>query len=130
MNRCATVAGMVMSLSLFIGAVHAQVPRQFPSKALRGEVVGTAPPEVSLNGQPARLAPGARIRGPQNRYELTSYLNGKTVIVNYTVEDISGQLMDVWVLTPAEIAKQPWPTTREQARTWLFNPVTQTWTRP
>ena len=36
----------------------AQVQRNFTAKALRGEIVFGTPPEVKLNGKPARLAPG------------------------------------------------------------------------
>jgi hypothetical protein len=43
-------------------AAAAQAPRNFPATALRGEIVITQPPELLLNRQPARLAPGARIR--------------------------------------------------------------------
>jgi hypothetical protein len=39
-------------------------------------------------------------------------------------------LMDVWVLTPDELAKKPWPTTPAEAAAWQFNPSAQTWSRP
>ena len=29
-----------------------------------------------------------------------------------------------------EAARKPWPVTREQAGTWTFDPMAQTWTRP
>ena len=44
--------------------------------------------------------------------------------------DSMGQLGDVWILTPAEAAKRPWPATQEQAEAWLFDASTQTWSRP
>jgi hypothetical protein len=40
------------------------------------------------------------------------------------------QLSDVWILTPAEAAKRPWPVTPQQAETWQFDASTQTWSRP
>ena len=40
--------------------------RSFPATALRGELTVLQPPEVLLNGRPARLSPGARIRGENN----------------------------------------------------------------
>ena len=49
--------------SLLQRAAHAQ--RIFQTNALRGELVLKAPPEALLNGKPARLAPGARIRNQQ-----------------------------------------------------------------
>ena len=30
----------------------------------------------------------------------------------------------------AEMARQPWPVTPQQAATWAFNPDTQTWSKP
>ncbi|MFT3819257.1 MAG: hypothetical protein QM750_16720 [Rubrivivax sp.] len=129
MLRCAAL-GLAAGIAFFSAAATAQVPRAFPPTALRGEITGTAPPDVLLNGKPARLAAGARIRGEENRFELTSVLAGRKLIVNYTIEDTSGQLMEVWVLTPAERANTPWPASREQASTWTFDPVSQKWTRP
>ncbi|HLL10700.1 MAG TPA: hypothetical protein VK570_06565, partial [Rubrivivax sp.] len=101
----------------------------FPPSALRGEITVTQPPEVALNGQPARLAPGARIRGQNNLLLLSGTLVGQRLLVHYT-RDPSGNLLDVWVLTPAELARRPWPTTPEQAATWAFNPDTQVWSTP
>ncbi|MEO7056235.1 MAG: hypothetical protein ABI281_08555, partial [Caldimonas sp.] len=40
--------------------------RNFPQKALRGALVIGVAPEIALNGKPARLAPGARIRDANN----------------------------------------------------------------
>ena len=45
-------------------------------------------------------------------------------------EGLTGLVLDVWVLTPAEAARKPWPVTPEQAQAWRFNPDAQTWTRP
>ena len=44
----------------------AQMQRNFPADALRGELQVLQPPEATLNGRPVRLAPGARIRGDNN----------------------------------------------------------------
>ncbi|MCA0244949.1 MAG: hypothetical protein LCI02_29455 [Proteobacteria bacterium] len=129
MLRCAAL-GLAAGLALGANTAFAQVLRAFPPSALRGEITGTAPPDVLLNGKPARLAAGARIRGEENRFELTSFLAGKKLVVNYTIEDTSGQLMEVWVLTAVERANTPWPATKEQAAAWTFDPVSQKWTRP
>jgi hypothetical protein len=48
--------------------------------------------------------------------------------VHYTM-DGEGQLVDVWILTPDELAKWPWPTTLEQAQQWTFDPIAQVWSR-
>lgn len=131
MLRCAALGlAAGLALSLPSATAVAQVQRAFPATALRGELSGSAPPDVLLNGKPARLAAGARIRGEENRFELTSFLAGKKLVVHYTIEDTSGQLMEIWVLTPAELANTPWPATKEQATAWTFDPVAQKWTRP
>ncbi len=108
----------------------AQMPRNFPAQALRGELQVLQPPEVLLNGRPARLAPGARIRGERNLMLLSGALAGQArQTVNYTV-DGQGLLMEVWLLSADERARRPWPITAEEARRLQFDPVAQTWSRP
>jgi hypothetical protein len=126
MIRCAALG---LSALLFSSAVTAQVPRLFPPTALRGELTGTAPPDVLLNGKPARLAPGARIRNEDNRFEVMGQIAGRKLVVNYTF-DAGGQLLDVWILTASERARQPWPVTPAQAQSWQFDPIAQIWSRP
>lgn len=104
--------------------------RPFPPQALRGELVVGAVPIVMLNGQPARFAPGARIRGEDNLLRLPTSLAGQPMIVHYTREPSSGLLMDVWILNRAELANEPWPTSPAEAATWRFEPASQRWTRP
>lgn len=129
MFRCAllaTACAVVVTASL---PAAAQAPRNFPASALRGEIAVTQPPELALNGQPARLAPGARIRGPNNLLVMSGALVGQRVLVHYT-RDPGGNLLDVWILTPAELARRPWPATPQQAAAWAFNPDTQVWSAP
>jgi len=106
---------------------RAQLPRNFPATALRGEIVVTQPPQILLNGRPAKLAPGARLRGADNLMALSGTLVNQRLVVHYTL-DLVGNVQDVWVLTPAELARNPWPTTPQQAQGWLFNPDAQRWT--
>ena len=103
--------------------------RPFPPDALRGELVVTAPPEVLLNRKPLRLAPGARIRDGGNRVVLSGSLAGQKLLVHYT-RHADGQLREVWLLTPAEAARQPWPRTPAEAAAWRFDPPSQSWSRP
>jgi hypothetical protein len=103
--------------------------RPFPPEALRGELVVMAPPEVLLNQSPQRLAPGARIRDGANRLVLSGSLAGQKLLVHYT-RFPDGQLRDVWLLTAAEAARQPWPRTPAEAAAWRFDPPSQTWTKP
>ena len=75
--------------------------RNFPKTALRGLLVVRAPPEISINGKPDRLSPGARIRNINNNYVLSGSLLGQELLVNYT-RDTSGQVYEVWILNPEE----------------------------
>lgn len=126
MLRCAT---LVCALIAGVAPATAQVPRNFPATALRGEIVVTQPPEMLLNRLPARLAPGARIRGLDNLVHVSGALVGQRLLVHYTL-DLHGQLLDVWVLNAAEVARQPWPATPEQARLWTFDAAAQAWSKP
>lgn len=125
MNRCVVMASFGLALA---GAVAAQTTRPFPAHALRGTLVVAQPPEVQLNSQPGRLAPGARIRGADNLVQLSGTLVGAKLLVHYTL-DPTGLLQDVWVLTPDEAARKPWPSTPGEAQAWLFNPAAQAWSK-
>ena len=126
MTRCAIAAALALACAL---PAHAQLQRNFPATALRGELVVTQPPEALLNGRPARLAPGARIRDPNNMLVLSGALVQQRLPVHYTI-DRDGLLFDVWVLRPDELSRKPWPATPEQAAQWRFDPIAQTWSRP
>lgn len=131
MLRCAlpgrqTVAALLLALCCIAAAAQG---RTFPLTALRGELVVTQPPAAELNGKPARLAPGSRIRGENNLLQLSGGLLGRRMVVHYTL-DLLGQVKDVWVLTDEERARRPWPTTPEEAQSWSFDAATQTWVKP
>ncbi len=129
MYRCATflipaaIAAATLSLS---PCAQAQAHRPFPAQALRGELVVLQTPDVSLNGQLARLAPGARIRGDNNLLQQPAAISGEKFIVHYTL-DPSGLLIDVWILNAAELANKPWPSKPEEASNWSFDQASQTW---
>ena len=125
MYRC--VLPLVLATSCL--TAQAQTHRYFPANALRGELVVTQYPDVLLNGQAARLAPGSRIKGDTNLLVQPASMTGQKFIVHYTVES-SGLIMDVWVLNPVELANKPWPRTPAESATWQFNPGDQTWSKP
>ncbi|OLP05769.1 hypothetical protein BLL52_1995 [Rhodoferax antarcticus ANT.BR] len=75
--------------------------RPFPAKALRGIFQVTTPPTILLDGAPARLSPGARIRGTNNLIVMSGTLVGQQLRVNY-VRDGQGLIHEVWILTDAE----------------------------
>ena len=102
-----TLAGpLLLAAALLAGApaVQAQEIRNFPPAAMRGRLLITAPPQVTLDGKPDVLAPGARIRNTQNMLVTTAALAGQELRVNYTREASTGMLQEVWVLTEAEAA--------------------------
>lgn len=135
MPRCAShrLALLLIAPLFCTTAAQAQVSsesvRRFPATALRGVMTFGTPPAVQLNNSAAQLAPGARIRNTGNLQVLSTALTGSTAVVNYTT-DLYGQPLLVWILTDAERAKQPWPTTAAQAQAWQFNADAQTWTMP
>ena len=125
MFRCVLTATLVAATALPLAA---QTSRPFPATALRGALQVTQAPELQLNGHAARLSPGARIRGADNMLQLSASLTGQSLLVHYTLEP-SGLVHEVWILTPDEAARKPWPSTAAEAQRWEFNPAAQTWTR-
>jgi hypothetical protein len=126
MYRCALAAVAAVCL---VSSAAAQSQRNFPQNALRGTLQIASPSDALLNGKPARLAPGLRIRGQNNMLQMSGGLIGAKLLVHYTT-DIDGLVKDVWVLTPAEAAKKPWPVTAQQSQAWTFDPIAQTWDKP
>ena len=124
MLRCVITAALVVAAV----SAHAQTHRFFPPQALRGELVVTQAPDVLVNGQLGRLSPGARIRGDTNLLLMSASITGQKYTVHYTLTE-DGQVKDVWILNPAELANKLWPRTLQESATWLFEPGTQTWTR-
>ena len=129
MTRCVLKALLGLALPLLFSAtLAAQTTRPFPATALRGELMVTQAPDLQLNGEPARLSPGARIRSANNMLQMSASLTGQPLLVHYTREP-SGLVHEIWILTPEEAARKPWPSSPEQAQRWLFNPAAQSWTR-
>jgi hypothetical protein len=125
MYRCALAAAAAVCLV----APAAAQQRTFPQNALRGALVILSPSEATLNGEAARLAPGLRIRGQDNMLAMSANLVGDRMLVHYTT-DIQGLINNVWILTPDEAAKKPWPVTTQEAQSWTFDPVAQVWSKP
>lgn len=119
MNRCPgtphrrprLLTGTVLCATALLGTLLANaqvVTRQFPPNALRGDLVVTTAPEVQINGQAARLSPGARIHNSTNNaLVLSASLSGQKWRVNY-VCDMQGLVHQVWLLTEQE-AREPRP---------------------
>ncbi len=129
MLRCVHAA-LAASAALVLSApAQAQIQRNFPATALRGEMVVLQGPAILLNGAPARLAPGSRIRDRSNMLVMSGALANTRLAVHYTLEH-HGLLLDVWVLNDHERARQPWPKTPAEAQAWQFDPAAQAWSRP
>ncbi len=132
MNRCAFLVLALAAAALAPAAASAQdnqaLQRNFPQTALRGSIVFGAPPAITLNGVATQLAPAYRVHGYDNLIVMSAQLAGLKATVDYTT-DLQGAVHEVWILTPAEIAKA-WPTTPAQTAAWSFDPNTQTWTQP
>ena len=111
MNRCTfrLAASVLLAFSAALGGLPAAAQdvgdppavRDFPKNALRGQLVVLAPPEISMDGKPDRLAPGARLRSSDNLLLLTGQVINQNLTVNY-LRDNMGQVQQVWVLTDAE----------------------------
>ena len=79
--------------------------RNFPEAALRGTLVVTQPPHITLDGKPAQLSPGARIKGANNLLVMSASLVGQELTVNYTTEQL-GLVHEIWILNAAEAAEK------------------------
>jgi hypothetical protein len=115
MNRCifkfrALMAGATIAAAAIASpSAHAQdadasvlVTRDLPKAALLGRMLVQQPPDVLLNGQPTRLAPGARIRDENNQIALSGALMGQAFPVKYLL-DSSGLVSQAWILTADEV---------------------------
>ncbi|MFZ2651475.1 MAG: hypothetical protein WA210_15350 [Burkholderiaceae bacterium] len=129
MHRPLFAALLAIPLFALFTPSPAQVQRQFPQTALRGQILFGQPPLIALNGEPNRLAPGARIRGTNNTIVLSGSLVGSRLSAHYTI-DAHGLLKDVWILQDDELANIPWPSNAQEAAAWAFDPAAQRWTRP
>jgi hypothetical protein len=124
MLRCV----IALCLTLF-ASLPALAQRVFDANALRGELVLEEGQNALLNGKPAQLAPGLRIRNEQNLLQMSGQIQGKTFLVHYTLNGF-GQIQAVWILTAAEAGKRPWPASPEEAAKWVFDPTMQVWSKP
>ncbi len=118
MNRCALLlrsqshlwrtAVLTVLVGISLGhAVNAQERiRPFPANAIRGTMQVVQPPEILLNGTPARLSPGARIRDTNNLLVLSGSIMGPKWIVNY-IRDGQGMVHEVWLLNATEAQQRP-----------------------
>jgi hypothetical protein len=78
--------------------------RTLPADAERGFIRHIEGSRVSIDGRPMQLAPGAAIRGPDNLIIVPTALPSDSVLAEY-LTDSDGQISRVWLLSPAEAAR-------------------------
>jgi hypothetical protein len=102
MNRCIRWALAAPLAFVCLAAAAQMIVREAPADVKPAMLaVGATPPDISLNGEPARLSPGSRIRDTNNMLVLSGSLAGRTVPAVYR-RDAAGLVHEVWLLTPAE----------------------------
>ena len=129
MIRCA-LAALLAVAGFVTDTASAQALRAFPPNTLRGSVVFGEMPTLLLNGKPAMLSPGSRVRGANNMLVMPPTIAGAKLLVHYTVDPGTDRVRDIWILTPDEAAVKPWPTTLEEARTWTWDQNQRIWIKP
>ena len=100
---------LLIGLSAMAAASSAQdVLRRFPASAKAGTLEVTAPPDILIDGQAARLSPGARIKSADNLLVLSGRLVGQRLPVAYR-RDPHGLVHEVWILSTAEAQRTDMP---------------------
>jgi hypothetical protein len=93
-----------LGAGLGAGPALAQSGRIFPPQAQRAQLQVTQAPDILLNGKPARLAPGARIRAANDLLVLSASLTGQILAVHVLLEP-GGLVKEVWILSPEEASR-------------------------
>ncbi len=75
--------------------------RNFPAGTLRGKFKVIAWPEIEIDGQGERMAPGGRIQSAQRMLVAPASITGQKLLVNYR-RDAAGLVREVWVLSEDE----------------------------
>ena len=103
MNRWIRIFLAVSTLLAGIAAAQG-IRREAPKDVVLGQLVVTAPPQVTVNGKPDRLSPGSRIHDLNNMLVLSGGIVGRKLPVVYR-RDAAGLVHEVWILTEAEYSK-------------------------
>lgn len=102
MNRWTSQALLACSLFAASAAMAQSMVRNAPADVQPALIaISATPPDVTVNGQPTRLSPGARIRGLNNLLVLPASIAGQTIPTVYR-KDAAGLVHEVWILTPEE----------------------------
>ena len=93
------LAGSLTSLSQ--PAAAQGIVREAPKDVRPARMVVTAAPQITIDGKPDRLSPGARIRDLNNMLVLSAGITGQDIPVVYR-RDAAGMVHEAWILTPDE----------------------------
>ena len=102
----ALIAATTILFGIGLGSPPADAQQRMipiPVKAKRADITFNGTPEILVDGKLARMAPGARITDRNNMLVLPGSLNGMAK-TKFTVEETTGLVMLVWILTEQEIA--------------------------
>ena len=104
MNRWTLVA--CTALAFAASAVSAQTSLRGAPLGVKPAIIAVSatPPIIQVDGQDARLSPGARIHDRQNRLVLSATLAGKSLYTVYK-RDTLGLVHEVWLLDEEEYHK-------------------------
>ena len=97
--------GLALVLALSFAAGAAAQLRTIPPAAQPGTLRHVSDLLVELNGQPARLSPGAQIRDADNRLVLPASIT-ESIPVRYLLDGM-GNVHRAWILSPQEKAALP-----------------------
>jgi hypothetical protein len=105
MNRWTAAAlAAAVNLTAATAAFSQGIVRETPADVRPARMAVVAPPDITLDGNPDRLSPGARIRNVQNLVVLSASLAGQSVPVVYR-RDSAGLVHEVWMLTEDEYGR-------------------------
>ncbi len=111
MNRWISPLALTLLIAATGPACSQTLQRTAPRDVLPGRLVITQPPEATLDGQPVRLSPGARLRGTNHLLVLSGSVVGQDLPVVYK-KDSLGLVHEAWILTEDEFTEvtKPAPT--------------------
>ena len=98
MTASAVALGFAASLAF---AQQRMIP--ISPKAKRADITFDGTPNILIDGQAARLAPGARIQDRNNMLTMHGSLQGSAK-ARYLIEETTGNVIAIWILTDQEIA--------------------------
>src|SRR5262245_19644148 len=105
MKRWIKTSLLALGLAAGAAAFSQGIVREAPKDVKPAIIaVSATPPEITVDGKPDRLSPGARVRDLNNMLVLSGQLAGKSLYTVYR-RDGAGLVHEVWLLTADEYQK-------------------------